>query len=235
MEEATKTQNGGMLAVLGMDQMVVEQICQRYNNDQDGLQVAEVVNYNSPNQLVVSGTLPELEQIKLDIKAIKGKALPLNVAGAFHSRLMKESEKNFGQYLVKVDFKDITIPVVNNVEANIVYQHDQLKDSLVKQISSPVLWWPSMQHFKDMDLIIEVGPGDKLAKMLKREWPEKQIVSVSNLDDVFELLDILGIKMKSEEQEDAENKKVAGEQKSDSYTTSCPEIASEEKGEQSQV
>lgn len=192
MEEATKSQSGGMLAVLGLSTDKVKEICAAYDMQDSLTNVAEVVNYNTPTQHVVSATLPELAIIEQDVRAAGGRGMMLNVAGAFHSRLMSESEKNFSVYMIKVDFKNLAIPLVNNVDAQVVTTNEQIKNSLVRQMSSHVLWWPSMQNFKSCDLIIEIGPGIKLSKMLKREWPDKKILSINSPADVDELLTLLG-------------------------------------------
>lgn len=192
LEEATKQNEGGMLAALGLPFEKVQAICNRYDDPSGVLKVAQIVNHNSPTQFVISGTLPELNSIASDIKEAKGKAIPLNVSGAFHCRMMKEAENNFASYLVKVDFKDLSIPLVNNVEAKIVQTNDEIKESLVKQMSSNVLWWPAMQNFQKYDLIIEVGPGIKYGKMLKREWPEANILSINTQADIEQLLNTLG-------------------------------------------
>ena len=116
MEEVTKKQVGGMLAVFGLSEGQLAEICYKYNDPSGDNRVAEIVNFNSSSQLVVSGTLPEIEQIRSEIKALKelkGKTIPLNVAGAFHSRLMKDAEKDFGVYMVKVDFQDLKIPLIS--------------------------------------------------------------------------------------------------------------------------
>lgn len=191
MEEATKTLPGSMMAVVGVPVEVLEKICQRY--DSPGSEnVVEIVNYNAPDQVVISGTMPELEHVAADVRTLKGKVVPLNVAGAFHSRLMEQAEKLFGLYLVKVDFSDLTIPLVNNVEARVIHKGDDVRMSLARQMSSHVLWWPSMQQFKDCDVIIEVGPGNRLSKMLKRQWPEKNIMSLNSLQDLEAILGVLG-------------------------------------------
>jgi [acyl-carrier-protein] S-malonyltransferase len=202
MEEATHKYPGTMVAILGMPYEQLKEICNKYDNPEDINQVAEIVNYNSPEQLVVSGTLPEIDKIIMEVKAKKCKSIPLNVAGAFHSRLMKEAEKMFSLYMVKVDFKNLKIPLVNNIEARIVTGNEDMKQSLIKQMSSHVLWWPSMQQFKDCDLILEVGPGSKLAKMLKREWPEKEILAVNTNQDIENLLKLLGKEIPKPEFED---------------------------------
>jgi len=199
MQEATKGNVGGMLAVIGLSLQELKIICNKYDRPESNDYVAEIVNYNSPKQFVVSGTLPELDQIKDEVKLLKGKAIELSVAGAFHSRLMKQVEKDFSAYLVKVDFKDLQVSLINNVESKIVKTSEEIKSSLVGQTSLPVLWWPSMEQFKEMDLIIEIGPGTKFSKILKREWPEKQIFSINELQDLHALLEKLGIPIQEEE------------------------------------
>jgi len=193
MDEVTKYQNGCMLAVLGLPQEKVELICKQYDDPKGGLErVAQVVNFNSPTQVVLSGTQPELEAIKSNVVTFGGKAILLKVAGAFHSRLMREAEKKFSLYLIKVDLKDLTIPLINNVQAREICSAEDVKLSLVKQTSSPIKWWQSMQKFKDCDVILEIGPGTKFSRMLQREWPEKEILAINEQEDIDELLVLLG-------------------------------------------
>ncbi|MFA6526882.1 MAG: ACP S-malonyltransferase [Candidatus Babeliales bacterium] len=191
MEDATRTVPGSMMAVVGVSFEELESICRRYDDPTGNDRVVEAVNYNAPDQVVISGTLPELEAVASDVRTLKGKIVPLSVAGAFHSRLMAEAEKLFSHYLVKVDFKDLTIPLVNNLEARIISKGADVKASLARQMSSHVLWWPSMQQFKECDLIIEVGPGNRLSKMLKRQWPEKNIVPFNCQQDLEAIVRIL--------------------------------------------
>ena len=207
MDEATTKQQGAMIAVIDIEQQALEEIVQKYDDLEGKRGVAQIVNFNSSNQFVVSGTVTELEEIRKDLKALKIKAIPLKVAGAFHSRLMKDAEKNFEQYMVKVDLKDLSIPMVSNLEAKVIADSQDVKDSLSKQISSPVLWCQSMEKFKDLDLIIQVGPGDKLAKMLQQEWPEKaeKIVNVSTFEDLQNLLTMLDKKLKIDPDEDIDD------------------------------
>jgi [acyl-carrier-protein] S-malonyltransferase len=192
MEEATKTFPGSMIAVLGLSFDTLTQICQRYDDPQGESRVVEIVNYNAPEQLVVSGTVPELEAVTRDVRVAGGKAIPLNVAGAFHSRLMREAEEQFALYMVKVDFKDLQIPLVNNIDAKQVTTNQEIKDSLVHQMSSHVLWWPAMDQFKSCDVIIEVGPGNKFARSLKREWPDKQVFALNTPADLEQILAFFG-------------------------------------------
>jgi [acyl-carrier-protein] S-malonyltransferase len=192
MDAAVKSQDGGMLAVMGMSNEKLQLVCEQYDKPESMEHVAVLANYNSPTQTVISGTMPELEQIKKDIGILGGRAMFLNLAGAFHSRMLKEAEKLFAMYLLKVDFNNLETPLINNVDAEKIETSDEIKSSLVKQTSSQVHWWKSMQHFKDMDVIIEVGPGNKLTKMMKRVWPEKTVVSVNSQADIKHLLTVLG-------------------------------------------
>ncbi len=190
MDKATEEKPGSMISIIGLPEQVIVGICKRYHKPEEGM-VAQVVNFNSPQQLVVSGTLPELEQIKLDVKGLSGKVIPLNVAGAFHSVLMKDAQKEFGTYMLKVDFKDLEIPLINNYQAKIIKTADEVRESLVQQLSSPVLWWQSMLHLRDVDVIIQIGPSDKLAKILKREWPDKKVIAINKPTDIQDLFNLL--------------------------------------------
>lgn len=199
MDEATKTYPGTMIAVLGVAHSALDAICRQFDVPESMEHVAEIVNYNAPQQLVVSGTAAELENVTKEVRALGGKVIPLNVAGAFHSRLMTEAEKLFAQYMVKVDFKDLQIPLINNVNAASVTSNQDIKESLIKQMSSHVLWHQAMEQFKDCDVIIEVGPSNKLSKTLKREWPEKQIFTLNTIADLEQILAVFGKQIEKSE------------------------------------
>lgn len=191
MHKTMNNQNGGMLAVLGFPEDQLRQICQNYDEPDSLEAVVELANFNSPTQIVLSGSKLLLQQVKEDVETIGGKAVFLPVSGAFHTRLMNEAEKLFSLYLVKADFYNLKVPLVSNVEARVVTMAEDIKQALTKQTSGHILWWDSMQHFKHLDVIIEVGPNDKLSKMLKREWPEKIILSVNNHEDIYKVLTYL--------------------------------------------
>jgi malonyl CoA-acyl carrier protein transacylase len=166
-------------------------ICANYDQPENNEHVAEIANYNSSTQVVVSGTVPELECVKSDVEIMRGKCVMLPVEGAFHSRLLREAENLFSKYLVKVDFRPLQVPLINNIMAQPIQSSVEIKLSLVRQTSSHIYWWQSMQFFKEMDIIIEVGPNDKFAKMLRREWPDKKIFSINNNQDIVALFDAL--------------------------------------------
>ncbi len=222
MEEATKTVYGSMIAVLGLPQARVQEICARYDDKNSHVQVAEVVNYNATTNFVVSGTVNVLDLVKADVIAAGGKVSMLNVAGAFHSRLMVTAAKLFAMYMVKVDFNDLEVPLVSNTEARMIESKDDLKMLINRQMSSHTLWWQSMQQFADCDIILEVGPSDKLSKMLKREWPHKEIYQVNTMQDVEDLLERLGVPFEQEYLIDAEIEKVHKSSKKKQAPASVP-------------
>ncbi len=190
MDEATQKHKGGMMAVINLPHNTLQEICREYDDGTDE-NVAEIVNYNSSTQMVVSGTLHTLEQIAVEVKTYGGKAIMLNVAGAFHSRLMKEAADLFALYMVKVDFKDLTVPLVNNINADVVTTGEQVHASIKTQMASPVCWRQAMERFRECDIILEIGPDDKLSKMLAREWPDKQILSIHTEQDIEKLFMLL--------------------------------------------
>ncbi len=191
MEKAMKDQQGGLLAVMNIDQSLLHSICDRYDQSDSLNAVAEIAIFNSSTQVVLSGTEKELDMIAEEVAIMKGKAIKLPVAGAFHSRLLSEAEKEYAPFLLKADFHDLKIPIINNIMAQKITTPEQIKLSLVKQTSSHIYWWNSMQQFKDMDVIIEVGPNDKFSKMLRRDWPEKPIISINSYEDINNMIDIL--------------------------------------------
>lgn len=188
MQKAMHNQNGGLLAVMNLSEEKLRIICEQYDCPEDINRVAELAIFNSPTQTVISGTVPELEQVAQDVKIMRGKAIMLPVAGAFHSRMLRPAEAEYSAYLVKADFLPLQIPLISNVTARMIKTAEEVKISLVRQTSSHVYWWKSMEYFKDMDLIIEVGPNDKFSKLLQRQWPDKPIISINSYADVEQLL-----------------------------------------------
>jgi [acyl-carrier-protein] S-malonyltransferase len=199
MDEATQAYPGSMIAVDGLLPDILRDICLRYDDPQGATKVAEIVNYNAPDQHIVAVTHAELEAVTNDVLATGAKVYQLNVAGPFHSRLMHEVGAQLALYMVKVDFKDLSIPLVSNSTAQPLTHHVELKESLIKQISSQILWWPSMSHFESCDIIIEIGPTNKLAQLLIKEWPHKTIFSLSTPADLEKILQFFGKEMEQTE------------------------------------
>ena len=188
MEEATGEGNQGMLAVINVSQETLKLIVSDFDKPDSDEVVAEIVNFNLPNQLVVSGTTNELLAIKEKVEQVGGKAIILKVSGAFHSRLMSDAAEKFSVYMEKVDFYDLKIPLINNLDAKQIATSQEIRHSLIHQLSAPVLWWQSLQYFADCDIIVEVGPGSKLSKLVARQWPSKKVISINEQEDINQLL-----------------------------------------------
>jgi [acyl-carrier-protein] S-malonyltransferase len=191
MEASMKNQDGGLLAVMNLDIEILRSICDRYDRPDSLEQVAEIAIFNSPTQVVVSGTIPELTMIAEEVAIMRGKAVFVPVAGAFHSRLLRSAEQEYIPYLIKADFHKLEIPLINNIMAMTISTPEEVKLSLVRQTSTHVYWWMAIEKFKDMDIVIEVGPNNKITKMIKRQIPNYPIYSINSYADIDEVLSVI--------------------------------------------
>ncbi|MEO6089929.1 MAG: ACP S-malonyltransferase [Umezawaea sp.] len=153
--------NGGMLAVIGsiadsMPAVLAE--CGQVDID--------IANYNTPDQVVLSGPVDSLSLVRREVRARGGRAVPLNVSAAFHSRYMKPASEAFEVLLADIDFADPALPVVSNVTGR-PYQPGQVRRMLTEQIHQPVHWADTMQHLLENGVteVVELGPGRVLGGM----------------------------------------------------------------------
>ncbi|HJZ23709.1 MAG TPA: ACP S-malonyltransferase, partial [Candidatus Babeliales bacterium] len=167
MEEYMSRQNGGMLAVSKITELELKKIVTFYDKPEDCVSVVELAHYNSPFDFTLTGTIPELLLIADEIKKQRGKTKMLKVAGAFHSRMMREPQNLFRLYLEKVDICQSHIELINTVNGEKVSSCEELGTSLVEQFSASVKWWDSFQQFKHCDVIIEIGPSSTLTAFVK--------------------------------------------------------------------
>ena len=138
MAECAAQSKGTMLAVLGLNQALIQEVCRESG--------AWAANYNSPDQLVLSGTVEAIAKAEAVAKAKGAKrSLKLDVAGAFHSPLMQPAAEKFKDVLAKVTFSAPRAPVITNVTGQAVPDAADIPQLLVKQIVSPVLWDPSVR------------------------------------------------------------------------------------------
>jgi len=184
MQEAGQAQPGTMAALLGFSEAQIDEICH--------LSGAEPCNYNSPGQIVVGGAPAAVAKAAALAKERNGRAVPLNVSGAFHTSLMKAAAGEFAQTVQETPLSDPVIPVVGNVSARPMTSADEVRADLTQQLTSPVLWHQSVTTMLQAGVrtFIEVGPGRVLSSLLKRAAPEARAVSIdgstppSNLSNV---------------------------------------------------
>ena len=170
MFEAGLKTPGGMMAIIGLDEAILAEVCKETNT--------VIANINSPGQLVISGAVENIAKAGEMAKA-KGaaRALPLQVSGAFHSPLMQPAVEGMTQILAKVTFKDPIVPIIANVTARPITSGSQVRDELLKQLCNGVQWQRSVEFMvgQGVGKFIEIGPGKVLAGLIKRISRESEI------------------------------------------------------------
>lgn len=158
-----KMQQGGMAAVKGLSKKQIDAVIERH-----GLQALDIANYNTPNQIVLSGPRELINSSGAPFEAAGASMyFPLNVSGAFHSRYMLLAKEEFERFLQPFHFSPLQIPVVSNVEARF-YEAGKIKSMLANQLVQPVRWTESINFLLAQGELIfkEVGPGDVLTKLI---------------------------------------------------------------------
>lgn len=183
-ELMAQASGGAMAAIIGLDEGLLEQICQAASAAHGAVVIA---NYNSPGQLVISGTAEGVAQAMAEAKAQGAKrALPLKVSGAFHSPLMQDAADALAPDLRAAGFRDAAVPVISNVTAQPLTAAGDLAPELIAQITSPVRWIASAQQMAagGVTRFVEIGAGSVLAGLLKRITPEATLISVGGAPSV---------------------------------------------------
>lgn len=164
MQKACEIKPSTMAAIVKLDDATVENICAEIED------VVVPANYNTPGQLVISGTLEGVAAACAKAKEVGGKALPLAVGGAFHSPLMEPARVELAAAIEKTEFSAPICPCYQNVCALPVTDPNEIKANLNKQLTAPVRWTLSVQNMiKDGAVdFTEVGPGTALQGMVKR-------------------------------------------------------------------
>jgi [acyl-carrier-protein] S-malonyltransferase len=176
MQEACDTTKGGMAAVIGLDEAPTREVCA-----QAGVVLA---NLNCPGQLVISGEEEKIIQA-CDLAKAKGarRAIPLPVAGAYHSPLMAGAQPKLQGELAKIKISAPTVPVISNVTAQPYGAPAEISARLIEQVTSSVLWENSMRHLlaQGFTRFIELGPGTALSGFMKRIDKTVQMLNVADV------------------------------------------------------
>lgn len=179
MEKAVPNGEGTMAAVLGLDRTSLADVTKSVENS--GFPVS-LANLNCPGQIVISGSRKGVELAGKAKEAGAKRVLPLEVSGPFHSSLMKPASAELKAVLDSLDMHDAEIPVIANVSAEPMEQAAEIKENLIKQLYSPVLWEDSVQKMIDLgvDTFIEIGPGKVLSGLIKKINRSVKTYSVSD-------------------------------------------------------
>ncbi len=165
MQKACELTPSTMAAILGLDDVKVEEICRSVDD------VVVTANYNSPGQVVISGSIKGIEIACEKMKAAGARrALPLKVGGAFHSPLMESARILLAEAIYSTVFNTPVCPVYQNVTAQRVTEPEKIKENLVAQLTAPVLWTQLIRNMisDGATLFTEVGPGNVLQGLIAK-------------------------------------------------------------------
>jgi [acyl-carrier-protein] S-malonyltransferase len=176
MQEACEATRGGMAAVIGLDEALTREVCAAAG--------VALANLNCPGQLVISG---EADKITKAVELAKAKgakrAIPLTVAGAYHSPLMAGAQPKLQAELAKVKLSPLVVPVISNVTGQPYGNATEISIRLVEQVTSSVLWEKSMRYLlaQGFTRFIELGPGTALSGFMKRIDKNAQMFNVADV------------------------------------------------------
>ena len=175
MQEACDATNGGMASIISMGDAPLAEVCREADVD--------IANINCPGQVVISGDKVKIARA-IELAKARGakRAIPLVVAGAYHSRLMQGARDKVANALASFPMREPGVSVVSNVTARPAAGVAEIKDLLVRQVTSPVRWSESMQWLisQGFTRFIELGPGNVLAGLMKRINKDVEMLSVSD-------------------------------------------------------
>ncbi len=191
MQEAVPEGQGLMAAILGLERSSVEEICRSLQSG-----YAAPANFNCPGQIVIAGERGAVEEaVKICKEAGAKRAVALAVSVPSHSRLMEDASKRLAEFLESIEFQDPQIPLVNNADAKFLDTKESIKESLIRQISSPLLWEDSMMAIAQhgIQTFVEVGPGRVLSGLIRRILPDTNMFNVEDMKSLELILSRMGV------------------------------------------
>lgn len=183
MQEAVPAGEGTMAAIMGMEREAVSECLKMAS----GYGVVEAANYNCPGQIVIAGHTKAVEHACTIMKEKGAKrAIMLPVSAPFHSSLLKPAGDKLAKDLEDMDIRDNEMPVVSNVNAQVIMDRYQIKKCLIEQVSNSVLWEDSIRHMADLgvDTFIEVGPGKTLSAFVKKIDKSLYVYNVEDIESL---------------------------------------------------
>ena len=166
MQEAVPVGMGAMAAILGLDAAQVKEACAAAAQGQ----VCAPANFNTPTQVVIAGHREAVEHATEECRQRGARrAIMLKVSAPFHCALLMPAQEQLAEPLAATTFKDLSMPIVNNVDARVVTKGEEARDALVRQVSSPVRWTEIVELMlaQGVDTFVEVGPGKVLIGLVK--------------------------------------------------------------------
>jgi [acyl-carrier-protein] S-malonyltransferase len=183
MQEAVPIGIGTMAAILGLDSDVVIECCKEASD----VGVVEPANFNCPGQIVIAGEIKAVEKaVEIAISKGSKRSMILPVSAPFHCSMLKPAGEKLAIELEKVQLYNIKIPLITNVTADYVNSKDEIKDLLIKQVSSPVRWEDSIKKMisDGVGTFVEIGPGKVLSGFIKKIDRKLKCLNVENIDSL---------------------------------------------------
>lgn len=189
MQAAADASEGSMVSVIGLDEVQIINLCE----EASGGELLVAVNFNCPGQIVLSGTVGACKRAaELAEKHGAMKAIPLSVAGAFHSEMMVPAAENLEKALANCPIEaPSAIKVLANIHAGYYTGPDDIRHGLVKQLVQPILWQKCMEKLlaEDIDNYYEIGPGRVLTGLMKRINRRTKVTNISSADSLTAFMD----------------------------------------------
>ena len=194
MQSAVPVGQGGMVAVLGLEPEQVETLC-TYVVKNSGFSPLSAANFNSPGQIVISGSQKAINWLKDNFKPEvifaeapkRAKLIPLTVSAPFHCEMMKPAEDKMREVLTSMEFNKAAFPIIQNFHAKAETDGKILRENLIRQVSAPVRWTQSMEVLKAMGHanVIECGAGKVVQGLLKKIDPEFfKVMTTTSMEDI---------------------------------------------------
>ena len=179
MQGACERSKGAMAAIIGQARDSVDGFCREFD--------VEAANFNTPGQIIISGEQAKIEAAVAAAKERAIKVIPLNVAGAYHSRLMEPARASFEAFLSDIPFREPRFRVFTNTTGKAIAEPEAIKKALVRQVVSPVLWEDCMRSAAASGAsdFWELGPGGALAGMARRIDRSWKVRSLSEYADLL--------------------------------------------------
>ncbi len=189
MQSAADATNGAMVSIIGLDEDKISQLCAEARKNE----ILEAVNFNCPGQIVVSGSKSACQRAEnLAEKYGAIKAVPLEVTGAFHTEMMSAAADALAEALQKTNISDPSdIRIIANINARYYKNAEEIKKSLKRQLTNPILWQKCMERIlaDGVEKFYEIGPGRVLTGLMKRINRKINVINISNLQSIKELLE----------------------------------------------
>jgi len=176
---------GAMSAIIGINDNIVEKLCEEAQKRTG--KTVEVANYNSPDQVVVSGYEEAISVVEELAKKKKARrVVRLKVSAPFHSSLMKKASDNMKEIIMDIKVNSPIYPIISNVSANEVKDGKEEVSLLIEQIYKPVRWTQSIKCMidKGIDTFIEIGPGRVLSGLIRKMRREVNVINIEKLEDI---------------------------------------------------